>query len=60
MQDRKLNCPKCKINISTMENLHKNSKFKWICNCGKDVSIIKLNQLFAEIKKELNAIGGDY
>jgi hypothetical protein len=38
-------CPKCRRDISTMENLIKPNKFKWTCKCGKDVTKQKLNQL---------------
>ena len=41
----KMICPKCKRDVTTMENLIKPYKCKWICKCGEDVTKIKLKQL---------------
>jgi len=38
-------CNRCKIDISTMKNLTKPRKYRWVCKCGKDVSKIKFKQL---------------
>jgi hypothetical protein len=47
-------CPKCKVEIKSMKHLTKPFKFRWICECGENVSKQKLTQLANMIAKELN------
>jgi hypothetical protein len=43
-------CPKCNIDITSMENLTKPKRFKFICKCGNDVSRLKAEQLIEVIR----------
>ena len=48
-----MNCPKCKVDITTMKNvIKKGNHYK--CKCGKNITRQKLLQLVRMIKEEYN------
>jgi hypothetical protein len=51
--NKKLRCPRCEANISTMQFITKEGMKYW-CKCGEEITVLKLKQLAESLLRLLN------